>query len=379
MKFLYLWMLGLCFSCTEPPVSKTETSTTEAIEKKSNARALDVVLPSVKYVYDSLSFMYDYKVLINRDTTTFGREEPKVALKIYVRNKEEILIDSILTDSFFFERNDYTTEGEVRSYVTGFNVNRAIRDNFYGYLVIADFNFDNLEDFAVMREFQSNAGPLYEFYIQNEEKEFEVDTFLTNTVAYFPVKIDTQYNEIETSVRVWDGAVYYSVYEWRVKTKKWIENSTVLIDFTERRNGLSQDTLHHIPTFIKNKRSVFVGANITKGRRIVHGLEMQAIDERQLKYKIYERKDFKHNWQIEGKLELDPISVNEDQYYVYYSNGKKFPAYRLIEFRDDGTKLEVLIAKKKHMNSSFARVFEIKEQEGIEDPMNDLTYLLHAK
>ena len=378
-KLIVLILLPLMVSCLEhkpPESSSTNTSatvepeTTVVAEKHNWFKAP----PKTTYFYDSLSTVYDYEVVFCRDPKN---EESNCFFEILIKSKEGNVMDSIVTDSFFYEGRDYEAIQEVRSYVTRFNTKLPIVDDYYGYLVVADFNGDKLEDFAVMRSIESNAGPKYVFYIQGKDNQFEIDTFLTNAVAYFPDFINN--GEIKLKVRAWNGAIYCSNHVWKKKIAGWVTIFDMLVDFSERRNGLENISLNHQPNFMEQQRAVFVGADINKERRILHGLELDVLEDSKLKYKLYERIDFKSNWMKKGVVNIDPMSVNWDKYYIYDKKGKKHPAYRLVEFRADSSKLEILITKKTSINSSFARVFEIIEKEGIEDPINDLTYLLHAK
>ena len=56
----------------------------------------------------------------------------------------------------------------VRSYQTHKNDTLEAVDNDYGNFIVADFNFDGLDDLAIIRDSGGNSGSLYNFYIQRE-------------------------------------------------------------------------------------------------------------------------------------------------------------------------------------------------------------------
>jgi hypothetical protein len=59
---------------------------------------------------------------------------------------------------------DWCHCGAVRSYETGKNAHKAVVDNDYGDLVVADINFDGLADVVLKTDGGGNGGPYYTFY-----------------------------------------------------------------------------------------------------------------------------------------------------------------------------------------------------------------------
>ena len=81
----------------------------------------------------------------------------------------------------------------MRSYITGLNKNAKALKNDYGDFIVADFNFDGKEDFAL--KYNANyksSGPLYAFYIQQADGSFKNNQFLTGKVGTFPAIIDSK-------------------------------------------------------------------------------------------------------------------------------------------------------------------------------------------
>jgi hypothetical protein len=122
--------------------------------------------------------------------------------------------------SFLFEKTFIDCK-TVRSYSTGINKNSKIVDNEFGDLIIADFNFDNLEDFAVKNDSGGNGGPTYNFYIQDENKKFKLDKFLTTEMEFFPTKFILKNKRLVTYVHANAYQLSENTFEYNVKTKKW--------------------------------------------------------------------------------------------------------------------------------------------------------------
>jgi hypothetical protein len=122
--------------------------------------------------------------------------------------------------SFLFEKTFINCK-TVRSYSTGINKNAKIVDNEFGDLVIADFNFDNREDFAIKNDSGGNGGPTYNFYVQDNNKKFTLDKFLTTEMEFFPTKFIVKSKKIITYVHASAYQLSKNTFEYNVKTKKW--------------------------------------------------------------------------------------------------------------------------------------------------------------
>ena len=93
-------------------------------------------------------------------------------------------------------------------------------DNDFGDLVVADFNFDGLEDFAVKRGEGGNAGPEYNFYLQSKDSEFELNRFLSDEMMYFPFVIDPKKKRLITLVHGNAYQMSEKIFELKGK-KNW--------------------------------------------------------------------------------------------------------------------------------------------------------------
>jgi hypothetical protein len=115
----------------------------------------------------------------------------------------------------------YTNCSRVKSYVTGFNKDSVAVDNDYGDIVVADFNFDNKADIAFKQNAGGNGGPGYMFYLQDEHGTFVLDAYLTGTMGYFPVKIDSKKRKLITLVHANVYEMGENTYSYNAKKKTW--------------------------------------------------------------------------------------------------------------------------------------------------------------
>ncbi len=169
--------------------------------------------------HTNLSRQYDFRVKHREET-----ENDLLAITISVidkKTKKETQKISYKGGSIFLFTAEYSNCNNVRSYSTGINKNKQVVDNGFGYLVIADLNFDNRDDLAVVTEEGSNAGPMYSFYIQDTNGKFVRNKYLTEHLRFFPRTINTKKKTLETTSHASSSSVRNNVYKVDSATNKW--------------------------------------------------------------------------------------------------------------------------------------------------------------
>lgn len=131
---------------------------------------------------------------------------------------------------------DYVLCGNVRSYVTGLNVNLKVTDNDFGDIVVADVNFDGLEDIVIKKGWEGNAGPTYKFFLQQNDSTFSESGYLSNEVEFFPIKIDRQNKELITLVRANSVAEEKTVYKLNDKGQYEVHSKSILSHKSLKKN-----------------------------------------------------------------------------------------------------------------------------------------------
>jgi hypothetical protein len=119
-----------------------------------------------------------------------GNEIQKI--KINLKNKETNKIQEIdfIPESLVIQFD--VSPSNTASY---FDMEKLIIKSYQeiegGNMLIAlDVNFDGLEDFAIINYQGSNGGPQYAYYVQKPNKQFVLDSYLTDTVRFFPFEIN---------------------------------------------------------------------------------------------------------------------------------------------------------------------------------------------
>jgi hypothetical protein len=117
----------------------------------------------------------------------------------------------------------YANCEDVRSYTTGVNVHKEVFDNCPGDFIVADFNFDGLDDFAVAVDNGGNGGYIYSYYLQKRNKRFELDQFLSGTMERFPVSFNEKEKTLTTSVHANAYENCETIYQ--LKSGNWKETN----------------------------------------------------------------------------------------------------------------------------------------------------------
>lgn len=180
--------------------------------------------------FTNLSDSFNFKVeLIRHKDKGEYTSSCTVKLSIYRKSSNKIN-QSITYESLVLFDKVFKNGGLVRSYQTGKNDSLLFMDNDFGDLIVADFNFDGLDDFAIIKDSGGNGGPVYYYYIQNSNSKFVCNKFLSDTMEFFPVKISKKDQTLETHVHI--GVCSYSemIYFYSYKTNTWTRKSHNIID-----------------------------------------------------------------------------------------------------------------------------------------------------
>ena len=120
------------------------------------------------------------------------------------------------------------------SYSTKFNSNMKVVDNYYGDIVVADLNFDGKEDIAVTNDSGGNGGTFYSYFTQADSNTFILDEFLTDSMSYFPTKINDGKRMRVTYAHAGVCGLGETVYQLDQKAKRWKRKRHRLIDVCDK-------------------------------------------------------------------------------------------------------------------------------------------------
>lgn len=171
-------------------------------------------------IHKNLSKKFDFKTSIIRYEVPGKFDSCTVKISIYKKGSSKS-VQKIKYNSSWMDSDAFAKCNEVRSYITKVNTDKKAVDNHFGDFVINDFNFDGLEDFAVISNLGGNGGPEYYFYLQNEKGLFEKSVYLSKEVMYFPIKVNPKDKTLMTSVHANAYQHCQTTYKYSPKAEKW--------------------------------------------------------------------------------------------------------------------------------------------------------------
>lgn len=179
--------------------------------------------------YHNLSDKYDFATILKRFPNN-EIDSCQITLQIFKKGKSKS-IQTIRFGSGWIFDSDFKNCNAVRSYQTHINENKEAQDNDFGHLIVADFNFDGLDDFAIKKDSGGNGGPTYRFYIQNGKENFVLDKYLSDTVDFFPANISVKNKTLTTLVHANAMERSKMVYKFNSTTKKWKRISHTFVSY----------------------------------------------------------------------------------------------------------------------------------------------------
>jgi len=157
---------------------------------------------------------------------------------------ENKIIQTIHLDSANIEESCFKNCSAVKSYVTGINENeyafnkKSPTPGYCGDLIVADFNFDGKEDFAVIYG-QGACCTTYKYFIQTASANFVEDNFLNEEMSSFPV-IDEKNRSIKQNYVYHKGKAprYWTAteYQFDITSQKWTKKDVIVTQPLDLRN-----------------------------------------------------------------------------------------------------------------------------------------------
>lgn len=207
-------------------IEKKDSSIVEETNMKAIADS------SFTFLFKDLSYKYNYQLLDTfRCTGQYDFRDTTIRL-IRIFSKNGVLVQDIVPPLYIepWYIDSYSNIRISRSYLTEKNANYDDADNYCGEIVIADFNFDGLEDLATPYGSGADNGPNYAFYIQEKDGVFEYNDFLSDNVVWFPEIWNKRKKTFTTKVA---GGVYYigyNTYQYSSISKTWKQIEDYSID-----------------------------------------------------------------------------------------------------------------------------------------------------
>jgi hypothetical protein len=160
---------------------------------------------------------FNFKVIPN------PKKDDLLQIVIEVRRKDKSKNTQTLTiecEGFYLDSFDNCKN--IRSYITKINNLLPSGDETdSGNFIVADFNFDGLEDFAVKSDPGGNGGPLYTYFMQNDDRKFYKSSYLSNVVQFFPTEINPKKKTLTTFLHANAYQKNRRIFKYNQKAKKW--------------------------------------------------------------------------------------------------------------------------------------------------------------
>lgn len=220
-------------SCSTNQEQKSENISKEILHLFTDEESKFLLTSKNSCYQTNLSTQFDLSIDFKRYSDTIEQQD-SCFLTVYVKDKISMsTIDSFSISSLLYYSSMFLSCDSMISYTTKFNADREIMDNNYGEIVVADLNFDGYDDIAVVNDGGGNGGPLYNYYIQTNDKKFVLDRFLTDSVVYFPSKINSRSKTLTTYVHAGFCGLGEHIYKLEKKPNIWMEKSHKIINICE--------------------------------------------------------------------------------------------------------------------------------------------------
>lgn len=210
--------------------NETQNIEKEAINIEDDKKVIYDSVSTFNCELNNLSKYFNIKVHLNRFTSKAEKHDSCEVKLLIVDKASKKINDSINVYSHFYYSAHFVDCDKVMSYSTKLNIDRQIVDNNHGDIIIADLNFDNKDDIIVVNDIGGNGGTSYSYFVQNSNKKFTLDSYLTDSITYFPSKIDPIKKTLTTYVHAGVCGLGEHIHKFDSTNKQWREKSSRIID-----------------------------------------------------------------------------------------------------------------------------------------------------
>ncbi|MDI3321001.1 XAC2610-related protein [Pinibacter soli] len=222
-----LLFLSACWTQQEQKGNRILPHTTKQINRETPKF---VLTRANNCTQTKLSKQFDISIDFKQYTDSAEKLD-SCSLKVFIKNKSTgLLIDSLSLTSFTYYFKTFSSCDSATSYTTHFKSNRRIVDNDFGDIVVADLNFDGDDDIAVVNDCLSSSGPTYSYFMQTNRQQFALDKFLTDSVSFFPSKINVKNKTLTTYILAGACGIGEHIYQFDKKTNTWKQKRHTLIN-----------------------------------------------------------------------------------------------------------------------------------------------------
>lgn len=221
MRNIFILLSIIIIGCTSKPKQR-ET----LVVKTTTYDSLSTTISN----YTDLSNEFDVHVNFRRYVFNKTNREDSCIADVHIQDKQsKANLDELSITSRFYLDDTFKNLENVRSYSTKTNADKQAGDNYYGDIIIADLNFDNKDDVIVINDAGGNGGTFYSYYLQNNNRKFILNSYLTDSMTYFPRKINSRNKTLTTYVHAGTCGLGEHIYKYNL-LNKYTELSHKIID-----------------------------------------------------------------------------------------------------------------------------------------------------
>jgi hypothetical protein len=163
---------------------------------------------------NKVSENFNFK-LVTTVKTVNDVENTKVAIQI--SDKKNIQLQEIKYSPQYIMSHDKPFCNAISYFNSSKKINEGLEE--YHTFIVMDFNFDGLEDFAILDYEGSNSGPQYSYFLQNKNTKFQKSKFLTESIRFFPSEFNSKNKSFTQSNPV--GCCKINIVTYKCVNNKW--------------------------------------------------------------------------------------------------------------------------------------------------------------
>ncbi len=169
----------------------------------------DKTQQSVLCTYNPVSAKFNFSIIVTKYSND-GKKPVEINIAVSGKSNSSPPVNITFRPEYWINNSCSAT-----SYIGRSNTNEGIEN--YNKFIVADYNFDGLEDFAIVNYEGGNGGPRYTYFFQDVNNHFIKNKAFPLQDGFFPKKIDNQNKTLTISGPVGCCKISTTVYQLKAK------------------------------------------------------------------------------------------------------------------------------------------------------------------
>lgn len=168
-----------------------------------------------------LSQQFDVTVHFTRLTDSIEQTDSCIVQLVIKDKTNHSVLDSFTVSSRYYDEDVFAGCENARSYSTSYRTHEEVVNGYEGDIIVADLNFDHLDDIAVISDVGFTTSSLYRYFVQTGGRTFKPEPYLSDSVSYFPNKIDPIRQQLVTRVPAGVCCLGVHTYQLGNANRQW--------------------------------------------------------------------------------------------------------------------------------------------------------------